>query len=108
MPQDPSSLSYHNFVGEAEANEPLSKLPLGQDGDGIAKPFQITDNLLDQIAGGIKRQPYSYDVSDPYTLADRYIHGLGHSGYVGADSEEFNAVRQSIPVKWVNGVAKFA
>src|SRR5262245_59968949 len=42
----------------------------------------------------------------PSKIADRYIGGIGSTGFIGGGDEEFNAERQSISSKWFNGVTK--
>jgi hypothetical protein len=114
MPQDPKQPFapniFHDYVADSIRTAPPPR-PLPQ-ADGVARlpeyqPIEINSENLRKVNTG-PRQPFSYDISDPYFMAKRYMDpAWGSSGYVGPTSEQFNAERQSWGSKWANGVAKF-
>jgi hypothetical protein len=99
--------TYTDYTGLAAKTTPASTdLP---NTEVQQKPFDISHDFLktitNQVVGG-GTPVYAYDKTDPYSWAERYMTGLGHSGYIGANSEDYNAVRQGAASKWINGIAK--
>jgi hypothetical protein len=101
---------YHDRVGEALKNVPYISPQLtpaaGTDGDGTAIHHTTRNDVIRQVLGQQKVPVYAWDQTAPLSVAQPFMEGFGHSGYVGATSADFNAVRQSMGSKWLNGFAK--
>lgn len=94
-----SGLSYTDYAPPVPFQQPIAN-------DAHADYAQIFSNAMQQ-AKGPGTQIWSDTRYTPWDEANRYMTGLGHSGYTGpTTSEDFNARNQSWATQGLNGVLK--